>query len=155
MTKQDQIKRVREEFVRLTDAIADMDEQALTTPGIGEWGVREVLAHIAGWTRIDAKIMRRLERGERPLPEGEEYGTGDNRNPGFAAEAAARSARNVLDELRVAFLEFMAAAEALPEARLAEGHTAQRIVQDSACEHIKEHRVEIDSYRVTVARSIG
>lgn len=73
-----------------------MAEQALTAPGIGEWSVREVLAHITGWTLIDTSIMRRLARGERPLPKGEKYGTGDTRNANFAAEAASKSYRSTV-----------------------------------------------------------
>jgi DinB family protein len=153
MGKREQIARTREEFTRLMDAIAGLDEQELTTPDIDQWSVREVLAHIAGWTRLDTQIMRRLARGERPLAEGEDYGTGESRNPGFAAEAGPKSAQAVIDDLVVVFDEFLTAAEAVPGDRFADGRTAQRIMHESASEHLKEHRAEIESWRKTLRRS--
>lgn len=153
MQKHEQIERAREEFARLMDAITGMDEQALTAPGIGEWSVREVLAHLTGWTLIDASIMRRLARGERPLPEGEEYGTGDTRNAGFAAKGASKSAGTASAELSAAFGTFIAAAEAVPEERFAEGRTAYRIMQEAEYEHLKEHRAEVAAYRSTVVKA--
>jgi hypothetical protein len=147
MQKHEQIGRAREAFARLLNAIDGMDEQALTTPGLDAWSVREILAHIAGWMLIDTRIMRRLGRGERPLPEGEQYGTGDSRNPGYAAGAASKSAAIVVDELRKAFDAFLSAAESVPEDRFSEGRTAQRLMQESALQHLHEHSAEIETYR--------
>ncbi|MEX2245273.1 MAG: maleylpyruvate isomerase N-terminal domain-containing protein [Dehalococcoidia bacterium] len=153
MQKHEQIEGARTEFARLMDAIESMDEYAMTTPGMGEWGVREVLAHITGWTLIDTEILRRLGRGERPLREGEEYGTGDSRNPGFASAAAPKSAANVIAELRAAFDEFVAVAETLPEERFQEGRTVYRLMRDSAQQHLSEHCAEIESYRSMRAKA--
>jgi len=150
MEKHEQIGQAREAFARLMDAIEGMDEQALTTPGIDVWSVREILAHIAGWTLVDTGIMRRLARGERPLPEGEEYGTGDSRNRGYAAGAASKSAATIVGELRVAFDEFVTAAESVPEDRFAEGRTAHRVMQESVWQHLREHSAEIETYRATL-----
>lgn len=82
MQKHDQIERARQEFAELMTAIAGMDEDGLTVPGIGERSVRDVMAHLTGWTLIDLEIMRRLGRDERPLQEGEEYDI-DARNAGL------------------------------------------------------------------------
>ena len=150
MQKHEQIGQAREAFARLMDAVDGMDEQALTTPAIDVWSVREVLAHIAGWTLVYAGIMRRLARGERPLPEGEEYGTGDSRNPRYAAGAASKSAATVVAELRIAFDDFVAAAESVPEDRFSEGRTARRLMQESGLQHLHEHSAEIEAYRATL-----
>ena len=151
MDKHHQTEQAQQEFARLMQAIAGMDEAALTAPGIGDWSVREVLAHIAGWAQIDTEILRRIARGERPLPEGEDYGTGESRNPGYAAAAAAKSGGGVIAEARLAFDAFIAAAQAVPDERFADGRTAQRVMQDSGLAHIREHRAEIESYRASRA----
>ncbi len=127
-----------------------MDEQALTTPGIGDWSIREVFAHIAGWTLVDTEILRRLARGARPFAEGDDYGTGESRNPGYAAAAASQSAASVLAELRVSFAEFIAAAESVPEERFAEDRTAYRLMRESGTAHLREHRAEIEAFRAHV-----
>lgn len=152
MQKHDQIERARQEFAELMNAIAGLDEDELTVPGIGEWSVREVMAHIAGWTLIDTEIMRRLGRGERPLQEGEEYDI-DTRNAGYAAEAASKSAGAVNGELRTAFDEFIKAATAVSEDRFTEGRTAYRMMQGPAYEHLKEHRAEVEAHRSRIAKA--
>jgi hypothetical protein len=146
-TKHQQIARVREAFAGLMDATGEIDEREMSAKGIGDWSVCEVLAHIAGWTRIDTTIVRRLARGEAPFAPGEDYGTGDSRNPGFARSAAGKPAATVVDELRSAFEAFIAAAESLSEERFAQGRTAHRIIEESALAHIREHRIEIERYR--------
>jgi hypothetical protein len=97
--------------------------------------------------------MHRLARGERPLPEGEDRGTGESRNPGFAAAATKKSAATVINELHTTFDAFVAAAEAVPEERFAEGRTAYRIMQEDGYEHVKNHRAEIEAYRSTVVKT--
>jgi len=154
MEKYQHIDRVRGEFVALMDAISGLDERAMTVPAVGEWGLREVLAHIAGWTRIDTTIMRRLARGETPLPGDEEYGTGEGRNPGFAKDAAGKPVAAVVNDLHSAFGEFLAAAESVPEERFARGRTAHRVMEESAFAHIKEHRIEIESYRAKLRTTV-
>ena len=151
MEKYEQIGQAREAFVRLMSAIDGLDEQELTTPAIDAWSVREILAHIAGWTLIDTRIMRRLARGERPLPEGQERGTGESRNPAYAAEASSKSGATVVAELRSAFDQFLTAAESVPDVRFAEGRTAQRIMQESARQHLYEHSAQIEAYRAGLA----
>jgi hypothetical protein len=148
-----QIQRVRDEYDQLLASVAGLDEAALTARGIGDWGVREVLAHIAGWFSVDAELMRRIAAGEHPLPGGvEAYGSGETRNPEFAREASAKPASAVITELDAAFEEFIAAAEALPEERFAEGRMSQRILQGNGWEHMSEHRAEIEAYRAMLPK---
>jgi hypothetical protein len=151
MDKRAQIQRVREEYDRLCASFSGLDEAALTARGIGEWGVREVLAHIAGWFALDAELMRRIGAGEHPLPNGVQgYGSGETRNPGFAREASTKPASEVIAELHAALTEFIAAAEALPQERFAEGRMSQRILQGNGWEHMAEHRAETEAYRKTL-----
>ena len=149
MQKHDQIERARQEFAELMNAIVGMDEDRLTVPAIGQRSVRDVMAHITGWTLFDTEIMRRLGRGERPIQDGE-FDI-DTRNAGYAAEAASKSPEAVNVELRAAFDKFIDAATALPEDRITEGRTAHRMMQGPAYEHLKEHRAEVAAYGSTIA----
>jgi hypothetical protein len=154
MDKREQIRRVEAEFDALMTSFEGMDEAALTQPGMGEWSVREVLAHVAGWFELDAELMRRIAAGEHPLPDGgEAYGSGETRNPEFARVAATKMAAVVIEELRGSFAGFIAAAEALPEERFAEGRMSQRILQGNGWEHMGEHRAKIEAYRRRVTLS--
>jgi hypothetical protein len=146
MDKNEQIRRAEEELDQLITLVETLNTTQLADRAIGDWSVREILAHITGWARLDTEILRRIARGERPLPEGEEYGTGDSRNPGFAAAAADQTPDEALGELRGAFAEFIAAAESVPEDRFAGDRTAGRIMHSSGIGHVAEHREEIAAY---------
>ena len=146
MNKHEQLQRVRQEYRRLLASFAGLDEAALCAPDIGEWGVREVLAHLAGWLALDAELMRRIASGRHPLPDGPAaYGSGETRNPDFAREAATKTAADIIIGLHAAFAAFVAAAESLPEERFAEGRMSQRILQGNGWEHMAEHRTEIEA----------
>ena len=147
MNKHEQLEQVQEEYDRLLASFAGLDETALCAPGSGAWGVREVVAHIAGWFTLDAELMRRIASGQHPLPDGPAaYGTGETRNPDFARAAAAKSAAEVIVELHAAFAAFVGAADSLPEERFAEGRMAQRILEGNGWRHMAEHRAEIEAY---------
>jgi len=146
MNKDAQIDAVREELRLLGETLAGLDERTLTSAGMDAWSIREVIGHITGWALIDTDILRRLARGERPLPEGEEYGTGDERNPGFAAAASTKSGAAVIDEMQRAFAVLLEAASQVPEERFEQGRTAQRIMESDGAGHLAEHRREIQAY---------
>jgi hypothetical protein len=152
MNKYEQIEAVRHELRRLDETIGGLDEGALTAVGIDQWSIREVIAHITGWALLDTRILQRLARGERPLPEGEEYGTGEERNPGFASEARTRSGAEIIAEMRGAFEELLAAASELPEDRFEQGRTAQRIMESDGSGHLAEHRREIEAFVASLRR---
>lgn len=152
MNKDAQIAAVRRELRRLDQTIAGLDERALTAIGIDAWCIRDVIAHITGWALIATRILQRITRGERPLPEGEEYGTGEERNPGFAAEARTKAAAAVLDDMHTAFAELLEAAARVPEKRFERGRTAQRIMETECAAHLAEHRREIEAYLAALRR---
>ncbi len=146
MQKHELIARARQELAEVMNAIAGLDDHALTLPGIHGWSMRDVIAHLTGWAHFDAEILRRLARGERPVPEGEAFDV-DERNADYAREAASNSPATVVADFRVAFDEFINAAIAVPEDRFTEGRTAYRMMQGPGYGHLKEHRVEILAYR--------
>ena len=146
MQKHELIERARHEFAELMDAIAGLDGDALTLSGIHGWSIREVIAHLTGWAHFDTEILLRLVRGERPLPEGEQFDI-DDRNADYAREAALKAPATVVADFRAAFDEFMNAATAVPEERFTEGRSAYRMMQGPGYEHLREHRVEILAYR--------
>jgi uncharacterized protein (TIGR03083 family) len=151
MQKHELIERARQEFAEVMNAIAGLDDDALTLPGIHGWSIRAVIAHLTGWAHFDTEILRRLVRGERPLPEGEAFDV-DDRNADYAREAASKAPATVVADFRAAFDEFMNAAIAVPEERFTEGRTAYRMMQGPAYEHLKEHRVEFLAYRSVLER---
>lgn len=147
MNKREQLERVQQEYDALLASFAGLDEAALCAPGIGDWGVREVIAHIAGWFALDAELMWRIASGQHPLPDGAgAYGNPETRNAEVAGAAGTKAAAAVIDELHAAFAAFVGAAESLPEERFAEGRMAQRMLEGNGWRHMAAHRAEIEAY---------
>lgn len=70
-SKQDELQWHEEayrEFRSLVDKIGEpqFEEKWLD----GRWGVREIVAHLAGWHRELGTGLERMSRGEHPSPEG-------------------------------------------------------------------------------------
>jgi hypothetical protein len=51
MGRQDLIQTSEQEYAKLKAAVHGLGEAELTEVWPGTWGVREIMAHIAGWHR--------------------------------------------------------------------------------------------------------
>lgn len=129
------------EFRTLVDGIdeASFEEKWLD----GRWGVREIVAHIAGWLREMGAGLERLSRGERPAPEGVDWSDFQRWNDLFAQEAQGKSKTEVLRELDDEVARFTGYAAQLPEERFAPGKTANKIVQGAGTGHFHTHTAMI------------
>ena len=134
-------------FAGLLDAVDGLSEEQLNGVWYGDWSVRDILAHVAGWHREEIAMLERMARGERPVPESADYTDDDAWNARFVARWRDAPAGDVLAELRASEEAYLAAASRLPEERFGEGRTAQRLVQQGCTEHYREHADEIREWR--------
>ena len=147
MSKNDLLREMDAGFAALLGAVSGLSEEQLTRAWYGDWSVRDILAHVAGWHREEIAMLERMARGERPVPESADYTDDDAWNARFAAKWRAASAGDVLAELKASEEAYLAAASRLPEERFEEGRTAQRLVQQGCIEHYREHADEIRAWR--------
>lgn len=128
--------------------VEDLDERAFDTKWIdGKWGVREIAAHLTGWHGKLASGLERMSRGERPVPEGEDWSDPQPYNEIFAEHAKGKLRDEVLAELEAAVRAFKEAAGQLPDERFAEGKTATRMFDLAGISHFKEHTEMIRAWR--------
>lgn len=147
MARDELIARLNDGFQDLIAAVEDLSEEQMTRRWFGDWGVREILAHVSGWHWEMEKALERISRGERPIPEGVDYGDADSWNAKFAAGASEKSGREVLEDLRASKEAFVAAALKVPEDRFAEGRAAARIMETTGFGHYAEHLPAIREWR--------
>lgn len=147
MARDELIAKVNDGFLDLVAAVEDLSEEQMTQPWYGEWGVREILAHVAGWHWEMEKALERISRGERPIPEGVDYGDADSWNAKFAERAAGKMGGEVLEDLRASKEAFVGAARKVPEDRFAEGRAAARIMETTGFGHYAEHLPAIREWR--------
>jgi len=147
MSKDALLREMDAGFAALMDAVNGLSEEQMTRVWYGDWSVRDILAHVAGWHREEIAMLERMARGERPVPESADYTDDDAWNARFAAKWRAASAGEVLAELNASKEAYLAAASRLPEERFEEGRTASRLVQQGCIEHYREHADEIREWR--------
>lgn len=147
MTRDKLIANVNTGFQDLVGAVEDLTDEQMAKVWFGDWGVREILAHVAGWHWEMEKALERISRGERPVPEGLDYSDGDSWNAKFAGQASAKSGREALDDLRASKEAFVAAALKVPEDRFEEGRSAARIMETTGFGHYQEHLPAIREWR--------
>ena len=147
MSRDELLHALNHEFENMMKFVEDLDEAQMTKVWFGDWGVREILAHIAGWNWEMTAALERMARGERPVPEGVDYSDADSWNARFAEEARKLDPEEVLDDLRASKEAFVAAALEVPEDRFEEGRAAYRILHTTGIDHYPEHYTAIQEWR--------
>jgi hypothetical protein len=146
MDKQTTINEVESGFSDVLKAISKLDDTAMTTRFYGDWSVKDILAHLAGWHHAMTGAMERMARGERPTPEGVDYSDSDAWNAKFTAAMKPQNPSTVVADLRQSFANYLRAASALPADRFGEGKTANRLIEASSVGHYREHLPAIKEF---------
>jgi uncharacterized damage-inducible protein DinB/predicted RNase H-like HicB family nuclease len=107
------LARLAAERAGLLEQLLGLDARALTaTSTLGDWTVKELLAHVAAWDRWQNGVMRAMVAGEEPdLTAGEDF---DAANAAFVAPWRDQSLDAVLAELQAARQEWVAWLASLP-----------------------------------------
>jgi hypothetical protein len=147
--KQAVIEQIRTTYKEYMDAVDGLTDEQLTKPFLGTWSVREITGHIIGWQEQMTLGYERMAKGERPSPDGANWGDVQGWNDKFAAGLGSRTARELLKDLDSRVETMIAALQALPEDRFGEGKTANRMAETSGFGHFREHGPEIAEARQT------
>jgi hypothetical protein len=134
-------------FSDLQGAIDRLTHEQLVTTFEGEWSVRDMLGHIIGWHHEMDDALERIARGERPVPEGVDYGDGDAWNARFVETWRNASPEAVVAELTASKDLFVEAARQVPDEKFEEGRAAYRIVTTTGTGHYAEHAPVILAWR--------
>ena len=149
--KETALQQLDAEYQQLLQTIEGLDESQLTSVWFGEWSVKEIVGHVLGWEREMAGALKRLARGERPVPEGVDYSNSDEWNGKFASAVAAIGVRTVLANWRQAHMNYVKAARSVPDDRYGERdgkpQTVNRLLETSGTAHYKQHAADVSEWR--------
>jgi hypothetical protein len=145
--KDDLLRQADEELGALKRALVGLSDAAMRRTIDGEWGVREILAHLAGWQREMIPLLERVARGEKPVPDGVSYEDLDGWNARHVIARRGLTVEGLRAELDASHHDFLAAARAVPEARFAPDKTATRVVDLNGPHHYREHTAQILAWR--------
>ncbi len=109
-------------------------------------GVREIMAHIAGWHREMVPALERLARGKPPYADGA-YDDFDRWNATFVEARRAVTAAAILREADVSHRDLLRAVAGLSDTQVAEGQPARGLVDGVGASHSREHAAQIVEWR--------
>ena len=146
MDKQSTLTELQGAFDELLAALKGLDERAMGRVFYGEWAIKDIVAHIAGWHHQMTGAMERMARGEKPTPEGVDFSDADGWNARFASAMRTQSAGTVVADLQQSFATYKRAAASIPDDRYGEGKTINRMLEGSGYGHYREHLSEIKAF---------
>ena len=143
----DELARARDEF---QSALADVDPQLLTTPGLaGEWSAREVIAHLGYWAGHAAEALHHAGQG-RTADFGEDDLDVDERNAVVARVAAETELATVRQREQAAFDALLTAIQRADPAwldeRVAYGDSLEQVIRDDGSDHYREHALDVRAW---------
>ena len=149
MSKDDLLGTLDSGFTEFLSAVDGLSDEAMARVWYGDWCLRDILAHVAGWHREMAGALERMGRGERPVPEGVDYANADLWNARFAEAQGNMSPAAMAEELKASQAVLREAARRLPEERFEEARAAYRILHTAGIDHYREHGPPIRAWRET------
>ena len=93
------LSKAEAEFIAFKRALAGLSEPQMREVWLGTWSARDVVAHISGWHRELGPALGRMQKGERPIPEGVSYDDVDAWNARFTDARKAVATADKLKEL--------------------------------------------------------
>jgi uncharacterized protein (TIGR03083 family) len=150
--KESTLELLDKEYQNLREAVDGLDDEQMTRVWLGEWSVKDIVAHVLGWEREMTGALQRLARGERPTPEGVDYSDVNEWNHRFARKMTQIDPRTVLAAWRQAHMNYLRAAKAVPDDRFGlqeDGRpkTVNRLLEASGFGHYGEHAPQVREWR--------
>ncbi len=118
MKKSELLTWLQEEYQQWEAFLEQIDPARMDQPGVtGEWSIKDIVAHLAGWQRRNGARLQAAQRGEpEPSPHWPAHFQTDDEINGWIYETnRTRSVRSVLDESHEIFQQFLAVIKGLPD----------------------------------------
>jgi len=158
MTKDELIKQIETEWDNLQAALDGLTEEQMHQPGVvGEWSIKDILAHITACQTLLIATLFKAEKGVTPdMTEGGT--TVDQQNEKFYREMKDRSFDQVWDDLDASYHQILSRLEGWKEKDLfdpkrfkwMQGQPFAEYIAGDSYEHYAEHAVQIREWRKTI-----
>jgi uncharacterized protein (TIGR03083 family) len=155
MTKQELIEHIEIEWARLQAALDGLSEEQMHRPGVvGDWSVKDILAHITAWQSRLITAMFKAERGFAPEATDDDA-TVDQLNEKWYREMKDRPFEQVWDDLDSSYHQILKRLDSWTDDKLfsarqfawMQGAPFERYIAGDSYEHYAEHAVQIEAWR--------
>jgi hypothetical protein len=161
MTKDELIQTIESAWENLQESLDGLTEEQMHQPGVvGEWTIKDILAHITAWqTRLISTLFK-VEKGF--TPDTTEAGkTVDQMNEKFYQEMKDRPFEQVWDDLDSSYHQLLGRLEGWKEKDLFDpkrfkwmnGEPFAVYVAGDSYEHYDEHAAQIRDWRKTIGHA--
>jgi hypothetical protein len=163
MDKATLIRRIHEERERLLQALEGLSPEEMThVPVVGEWTVKDILAHLAVWQGRLITALFQLEQGRRPKDLELSPAEVDALNARIYREQKDRPLERVLADFHGTFQQLLRRLERFSDADLTQpgrfpglAGPLWELIASETYEHDAEHRVDIERWRAARRGSPG
>ncbi len=155
MTKDELIHQIETEWANLQSALDGLTEEQMHRPGVvGEWSIKDILAHITAWQTRLITTMFKAEKGF--APDTTEGGpTVDQMNEKFYQEMKDRSFEQVWDDFDSSHYQLLNRLKGWQEKDLFDpqkftwmkGNPFVEYIAGDSYEHYAEHAQQIREWR--------
>jgi uncharacterized protein (TIGR03083 family) len=154
MKQAELLTAMREERAKLDAALDGLTPEQLTAPGVvGDWSVKDVLAHITAWQVDLLTNLFKAQRGQKPGKMKWTDAELDAQNQKIYKEYRDRPLENVLADYRGVHKQALKVVEGLSDAQLegpdpwGRGKTLGYIIWDYVPDHDTDHLPELLAWR--------
>jgi len=130
----------------LLAAIDGLKPEQMTVPMLGDWSVKDILAHVASWEEYSLPDFRRVAQGQVPALAAFREADVDQWNALIMGLRKNFPLDQVLHEFEYYRRATMAALDALPDERFAQGQFPF-VLAIVASQHDRDHAAQIRAWR--------
>ncbi len=156
MNKTETLSALENSREQLLRAIEGLSQEEMTRPGmLGEWSIKDILAHISRWEAELIRILFQLQQGGAPKVPDYTAADFDRLNAQFVSESQARTLQQIKDDFLSVRKQTIKRVEQTPEKDLTSpgrypslgGSSLAQVIAAYTFEHDREHSAQIQAWR--------
>lgn len=153
MNRQQLLNKIEKAWAALKESYAGLSDAQLTEPGaMGDWSVKDILAHVTTWEQEALKYLPLILQGGRPPRYSVEYGGIDAFNAQIMEQKRGLSLSDVLRQLDETHGRLIDYVESAPEDQITHETRFRRRLRFDTYRHYQEHAEVIRAWRDRTSR---
>jgi hypothetical protein len=148
MDRQQLLNKLDKAWAALKDSCAGLSDARLTEPGVmGDWSVKDILAHVTTWEEEALKYLPLILQGGRPPRYSVNYGGIDAFNAQLREQKRGLSLTDVLRQLDETHRRLIEYVQSAPEEQITQETRFRRRLRFDTYRHYREHASAIWEWR--------
>jgi len=148
MTKGQLLRKLEQAWADFQASFAGLPAEQLVEPGVmGEWSVKDILAHVSTWEEEALKYLPLILQGGQPPRYADLYGGIDAFNAVAAEQARGRPLFEVLRQLEATHARLIDYVRNAPEEEITKETRFRRRLRLDTYSHYPEHTAAILEWR--------